>query len=130
MWGFGLAFLGLVLGAIAMMYDWKPVIVLGACGLMWGHYWDAANPMTLCSMVAPPRFKATATGVGYAWIKVASFFGAFAFPVLSVRLGAAGATFLVAVASLVGFVTAALLLPEIYGYVETEEVAAHAPAGE
>ena len=62
MWGFGLAFLGLVVGAFALKYDWKVVIVLAACVLMWGHYWDASNGMTINSMVAPPRFKATASG--------------------------------------------------------------------
>jgi hypothetical protein len=59
MWGYGLAFVGLVVGAFALLNDWKVVIVVAACVLMWGHYWDASNGMTIDSMVAPPRFKAT-----------------------------------------------------------------------
>jgi hypothetical protein len=43
---------------------------------MWGHYWDASNGMTINSMVAPPRFKATASGFAYVFVKAASFFGA------------------------------------------------------
>jgi hypothetical protein len=128
MWGFGMAFVGLILGGFAIMYDIKPLIVVGACILMWGHYWDASNGMTICSMVAPSRFKATASGFGYVWVKAASFFGAFVFPVISLNFGKAGATFIVAILSLIGFLSAKFILPEIYGYVESEEVPAAAPA--
>ncbi len=121
MWGFGLAFVGLLIGGFAIQYDWKIVIVIGACILMWGHYWDASNGMTLCSMVAPPRFKATASGFGYVFVKAASFFGAFVFPLVSQSLGKSGATFVVAIISMTGFLSAKFILPEMYGYVETEE---------
>jgi len=121
MWGFGLAFAGLILGGFAIMYDWKILIVVGACILMWGHYWDASNGMTLASMVAPTRFKATASGFGYMFVKAASFFGAFVFPVISLNFGKAGATFVVSILSLIGFLSAKFILPEMYGYVETEE---------
>lgn len=122
MWGFGLAFLGLIIGGFAIMYDWKILIVIGACILMWGHYWDASNGMTVTSMVAPSRFKATASGFGYVFVKAASFFGAFVFPLVSQSLGKAGATFVVAILSLIGFLAAKFILPEVYNYVETEEV--------
>ncbi|MFK0165121.1 MFS transporter [Rhizobium sp. NPDC090279] len=121
MWGFGLAFTGLILGGFAIQYDWKILIVVGACILMWGHYWDASNGMTISSMVAPSRFKATASGFGYMFVKAASFFGAFVFPILSEQFGKAGATFFVAILSLIGFLAAKFILPEVYGYVETEE---------
>jgi MFS family permease len=124
MWGFGLAFVGLVIGAIAIQYDWKIIIVIGACILMWGHYWDASNGMTVTSMVAPPRFKATASGFGYVFVKGAAFFGAFVFPLVSEALGKSGATLAVAIISMVGFLSAKYILPEMYGYVETEEVPA------
>jgi len=120
MWGFGLAFLGLIIGGIALQYDWKIVVVIGACILMWGHYWDASNGMTICSMVAPSRFKATASGFGYVFVKGASFFGAFVFPLVSEALGKSGATFVVAIISMVGFLSAKYILPEVYGYIETE----------
>jgi MFS family permease len=123
MWGFGLAFAGLVLGGFAIMNDWKILIVVGACILMWGHYWDASNGMTIASMVAPTRFRATAAGFGYVFVKAAAFFGAFVFPIVSDALGKAGATFAVSILSLIGFLAAKFILPEIYGYVETEKEA-------
>jgi MFS family permease len=130
MWGYGLAFVGLVLGAFALLNDWKVIIVVAACVLMWGHYWDASNGMTIVSMVAPPRFKATASGFGYLFVKAASFFGAFVFPVMTAAWGSFWATLAVSVLSLTGFLSAKYILPEMYGYVEQEEVAAAVAAGE
>jgi len=121
MWGFGLAFVGLVIGAYALGADIKWLIVIGACILMWGHYWDASNGMTIISMVAPPRFKATAAGFGYTFVKAASFFGAFIFPVMTDAWGKVWATLAVAILSLTGFLAAKFILPEMYGYVEQEE---------
>jgi len=123
MWGFGLAFFGLILGGFAIQNDWKILIVVGACILMWGHYWDASNGMTIASMVAPTRFRATAAGFGYVFVKAAAFFGAFVFPLLSEALGKAGATFAVSILSLIGFLAAKFILPELYGYVEAEKKA-------
>ncbi|MBA8794794.1 MFS family permease [Friedmanniella endophytica] len=129
MWGFGLAFVGLVVGAFALKYDWKVIIVIAACVLMWGHYWDASNGMTITSMVAPPRFKATASGFGYVFVKAASFFGAFIFPIMNEAWGKFGATLAVAVLSAIGFLSAKFILPEMYGYVEREEAEATQQAG-
>jgi MFS family permease len=130
MWGYGLAFAGLVVGAFALLNDWKVILVVAACVLMWGHYWDASNGMTIVSMVAPPRFKATASGFGYLFVKAASFFGAFVFPVMTAAWGSFWATLAVSVLSLTGFLSAKYILPEMYGYVEQEEVAAAVAAGE
>jgi MFS family permease len=130
MWGYGLAFVGLVVGAFALRNDWKIIIVVAACVLMWGHYWDASNGMTIVSMVAPPRFKATASGFGYLFVKAASFFGAFVFPVMTAAWGSFWATLAVSLLSLTGFLSAKYILPEIYGYVEQEEVRAAVAAGE
>jgi MFS family permease len=129
MWGFGLAFVGLVVGAFALQYDWKVIIVLAACVLMWGHYWDASNGMTIISMVAPSRFKATASGFGYVFVKAASFFGAFIFPIMNEAWGKFGATVAVSVLSLTGFLAARFILPRIDNYVEQEEVPALAGVG-
>jgi MFS family permease len=128
-WGFGLAFIGLIVGAFALQNDWKVVIVLAACLLMWGHYWDASNGMTIISMVAPSRFKATASGFGYVFVKAASFFGAFIFPVMNAAWGKFGATLAVSVLSLTGFLAARFILPSIDNYVEQEEVLAGTAAG-
>jgi MFS family permease len=121
MWGYGLAFVGLVIGAYALGADIKWLIVIGACTLMWGHYWDASNGMTIVSMVAPPRFKATASGFAYTFVKAASFFGAFIFPVMTDAWGKVWATLAVSILSLTGFLSAKFILPEMYGYVEQEE---------
>ena len=86
MWGFGLAFAGLILGGLRPAHTiGRSSSVVGACILMWGHYWDASNGMTIASMVAPTRFKATASGFGYVFVKAAAFFGAFVFPLLNAR---------------------------------------------
>jgi MFS family permease len=122
MWGFGLAFIGLVVGAFALGAKVEWLIVLGAAVLMWGHYWDASNGMTIASMVAPARFKATASGFGYVFVKAASFFGAFVFPFMTSAWGPVGATLAVSVLSLIGFLSAKFILPEVYNYVESEEV--------
>jgi hypothetical protein len=133
MWGFGLAFLGLMLGALSLWRIdvlsaaglnhgvWQALLVVGACILMWGHYWDASNGMTIISMAAPARFKATASGFGYMFVKGAAFFGAFAFPVMSGSWGKAGATLAVGILSLIGFLSAKFILPEMFNYVEKEQ---------
>jgi len=121
MWGFGMAFVGLILGGYAIQNDYKILIVVGACILMWGHYWDASNGMTIASMVAPTRFRATASGFGYVFVKAAAFFGAFVFPLVNDALGKAGATYAVSVLSLIGFLAAKFILPELYGYVDAEK---------
>ena len=120
MWGFGLAFVGLLVGAFALGGNIKWLIVIGACVLMWGHYWDASNGMTITSMVAPARFRGTASGFGYVFVKGASFFGAFVFPIMTASWGKVGATLAVAVLSLIGFLSAKFILPELYGYVDQE----------
>ena len=56
------------------------------------------------------------------FVKAASFFGAFIFPIMNEAWGKAGATLAVSVLSLIGFLSAAFILPEMYGYVEQEEV--------
>jgi MFS family permease len=122
MWGFGMAFVSLIVGAFALKYDLKYLIVIAACTLMWGHYWDASNGMTVTSMVAPSRFKATASGFGYMFVKAASFFGAFIFPIMNEAWGKFWSTMAVSVLSLTGFLAARFILPELYGHVEQEEL--------
>lgn len=95
--------------------------MVAACVLMWGHYWDASNGMTINSMVAPPRFKATASGFAYMFVKAASFFGAFIFPIMNAHWGKFWSTLAVSLLSLTGFLAAKFILPELYGYVEQEE---------
>jgi hypothetical protein len=95
---------------------------------MFGHYWDASNGMTIASMVAPSRYRATASGFGYIFVKLASFVSIFFFPIMFTALGVPLATALVALLSLTGYLAATYILPEVYGYVEQERAAEAVPA--
>jgi MFS family permease len=119
-WGFGTAFLSLLLAALFLHLDWKWLVPLAAGGLMWGHYWAASNGMTIASMVAPSRYKATASGFGYIFVKLAAFVTIFFFPIMFESLGVPLATVIVSVLSLTGYLAATYVLPEVYGYVEQD----------
>jgi MFS family permease len=123
-WGFGLAFVSLCAAALFLHLGWKGAVPIAAAVLMWGHYWDASNGMTIASMVAPTRYKATASGFGYIFVKGATFATIYAFPTLFEHLGVPAATLLVSVLSLTGFLAATFILPEVYGHVEQEDVRA------
>ena len=60
---------------------------------------------------------------GYLFVKAAAFFGAFVFPLVNEALGKAGATYAVSILSLIGFLAAKFILPELYGYVDAEKKA-------
>ncbi|TVT25383.1 MFS transporter [Amycolatopsis acidiphila] len=126
--GYGMAFVSLLLAALFLQIDWKPLVPLAAAGLMFGHYWDASNGMTIASMVAPSRYRATASGFGYIFVKLASFVSIFFFPILFSGLGVPAATVLVSVLSLTGYLAATYILPEVYGYVEQETATAEEKA--
>ncbi|MCL2654017.1 MAG: MFS transporter [Propionibacteriaceae bacterium] len=146
--GFGMAFVGL-LGVALFMYLQGTsksfgvatlFLVIFLAILMWGHYWDASNGQTLVSLVAPPRFKATASGFGYIFVKLASFLGAFLFPLIAGSATTAAqhpirATLVVSIFSLIGLLSALFILPgkinkkdDLFGYVEQETAALEAKA--
>jgi MFS family permease len=129
-WGFGGTFVSLVAAAIFLQLDWKLLIPIAAASLMWFHYWSASNGMTICSMVAPSRYKATASGFGYIFVKLPNFLTIFLFPVLFEHLGIALATALVSLSSLIAFLAAHFILPEIYGYIEHQKEQSAAVIGE
>lgn len=55
-WGYGMAFVSLLAAALFLQLDWKWLVPIAAGTLMWGHYWDASNGMTISSMMCPlPR---------------------------------------------------------------------------
>jgi MFS family permease len=120
-WGFGTSFVSLLLAALFLHLEWKLLVPFAAAGLMWGHYWAASNGMTIASMVAPSRYKATASGFGYVFVKLAAFVTIFFFPILFDNLGVPLATIIVSVLSLTGYLAATFVLPEVYGYVEQED---------
>jgi hypothetical protein len=72
-------------------------------------------------MVAPSRYKATASGFGYIFVKLPNFLTIFLFPVLFEHLGIAVATALVSLSSFIAFVAAHFILPEVYGYIERQK---------
>jgi MFS family permease len=117
-WGFGGTCLSLFAAALFLHLDWKLLLPVAAASLMWFHYWSASNGMTICSMVAPSRYKATASGFGYIFVKLPNFLTIFLFPVVFEHLGLAVSTALVALSSLTGFLGARFILPEVYGYIE------------
>lgn len=119
--GYGMAAVSLLLAALFLQLDWKPLVPLAAAGLMWGHYWDASNGMTIGSMVAPARYRATASGFGYIFVKLASFVTIFFFPILFTSLGVPAATAIVSLLSITGYLAATYILPEVYGYVDHDE---------
>jgi MFS family permease len=120
-WGFGIAFISLLAAAAFLALDWKILVPIAAAALMWGHYWDASNGMTITAMIAPSRYKATATGFGYIFCKLAGFLTLLVFPVMFAAIGVPLATVVVSLISLTGFLAARYVLPEVYGYVEQEE---------
>ena len=125
-WGFGIAFVSLLLAALFLQLSWTAVVPIAAAGLMWGHYWDASNGMTIASVVAPTRYKGTASGFGYIFVKLASFITIYLFPSLFSGLGVPAATVIVSVISLIGFLSAVFILPEMFGHVESERTTTQA----
>jgi hypothetical protein len=69
-------------------------------------------------MVAPSRYKATASGFGYVFVKLPNFLTIFLFPIVFEHLGIAAATALVSISSFIAFLAAHFILPEVYGYIE------------
>jgi MFS family permease len=120
-WGFGGACISLLAAALFLSLGWRLLVPVAAAAMMWCHYWSASNGMTICSMVAPSRYKATASGFGYMFVKLPNFLTIFLFPVIFEQLGIPLATALVSLSSLTGFLAARFILPEVYGYIEHEE---------
>jgi Na+/melibiose symporter-like transporter len=84
--------------------------------MLWGHYWDASNCMTIPSMVARPQYRGTASGFAYMFVKLPSFLSIFLFPALFGAIGQANATLFVAIFPLIGLLAAIFILPEVYGF--------------
>ena len=60
--------------------------------MLWGHYWDASNCMTIPTVVAKPEYRGTASGFAYMFVKLPSFLAIFLFPSLFAAIGQASAT--------------------------------------
>ena len=115
--GFGIVLVSLLVAAAALYTGNKAVLPFAAAAAMlWGHYWDASNCMTIPSMVAKPEYRGTASGFAYMFVKLPSFLAIFLFPSLFAAIGQANATLLVAIFPLIGLLAAIFILPEVYGF--------------
>jgi MFS family permease len=114
--GFSIVFVSLLAAAAALYAGNKAVLPFAAAAMLWGHYWDASNCMTIPSMVAEPEYRGTASGFAYIFVKLPSFLAIFLFPTVFTAIGQANATLLVAVFPLIGLLAAIFILPEVYGF--------------
>lgn len=123
-WGFGISFVSLLVAALAIQANLGLLLLVAAAAMMWGQYWAGTNGMTVTAMVAPTRYKATACGFGYIFVKLGSAITLLVFPLLLEATGTAAATAIVSLIALGGFLAARYILPEVYGYVESEHMSA------
>ncbi len=114
--GFGIVLVSLLVAAWALYTGHTMVLPFAAAAMLWGHYWDASNCMTIPTVVARPEYRGTASGFAYMFVKLPSFLAIFLFPTLFAAVGQASATLMVAIFPLVGLLAAIFILPEIYGY--------------
>jgi MFS family permease len=114
--GFSIVLVSLLVAAWALYADHKYVLPFAAAAMLWGHYWDASNCMTIPTMVAKPQYRGTASGFAYMFVKLPSFLAIFLFPSLFAAIGQANATLFVAIFPLIGLLAAIFVLPEVYGY--------------
>jgi MFS family permease len=114
--GFAIVFLSLLVAAAALYTSHVAVLPFAAAAMLWGHYWDAENVVTIPAVVARPEYRGTATGFAYVFVKLPAFLSIFLFPVLFSAIGQANATLLISLFPLTGLLAAIFILPEIYGF--------------
>jgi MFS family permease len=114
--GFAIVLVGLLTTAGALYTHHIAIIPFAAAAMLWGHYWDASNCMTIPTMVAKPEYRGTASGFAYVFVKLPSFLAIFLFPSVFAAVGQANATLMVAIFPIIGLLGAIFILPEVYGY--------------
>jgi MFS family permease len=114
--GFAIVLVSLLVAAWALFTGHTYVLPFAAAAMLWGHYWDASNCMTIPTVVAKPEYRGTASGFAYMFVKLPSFLAIFLFPALFAAVGQAYATLFVAIFPLIGLLAAIFILPEIYGF--------------
>ena len=70
--GFGIVLASLLVAAFALYTDNKMLLPFAAAAMLWGHYWDASNCMTIPTMVAKPKYRGTASKYIYGAIDVSA----------------------------------------------------------
>ncbi|NMP22360.1 MFS transporter [Sulfobacillus harzensis] len=116
MYGFGIVFVALIGAAVAIFAKALIILPIAAAVMLWGHYWDAENVMTIPSMVAPARYRGTASGFSYIWVKIPGFLSTFLYPKFFDAIGKGGATLFTAIFPLIGLLAAIFILPEVYRF--------------
>ncbi len=114
--GFAIVLVSLLFAAGALYTGHTMLLPFAAGAMLWGHYWDASNCMTIPTVVARPEYRGTASGFAYMFVKLPSFLAIFLFPALFTAVGQAGATLFVAIFPLIGLLAAIFVLPEVYGF--------------
>lgn len=114
--GFAIVLVSLLVAAGALYTGQTMILPFAAAAMLWGHYWDASNCMTIPTVVAKPEYRGTASGFAYMFVKLPSFLAIFLFPSLFAYIGQASATLFVAIFPLIGLLAAIFILPEVYGY--------------
>jgi MFS family permease len=114
--GFAIVLVSLLVAAGALYTSNNVLLPIAAAGMLWGHYWDASNCMTIPTMVAKPEYRGTASGFAYMFVKLPSFLAIFLYPALFAAIGQANATLFVAIFPLIGLLAAIFILPEVYGF--------------
>ncbi len=114
--GFGIVLVSLLVAAWALYTAHIAILPFAAAAMLWGHYWDASNCMTIPTVVSKPEYRGTASGFAYMFVKLPSFLAIFLFPALFAAIGQANATLFVAIFPLIGLLAAIFILPEIYGF--------------
>jgi MFS family permease len=122
--GFSMVLVALIVAGVAIMTGNLVIVPFAAAVMLWGHYWDAENGMTIASVVAAPKYRGTASGFAYIFVKIPSFLSIFLFPVLFDAIGKGGATLFTAVFPLIGLLAAIFILPRVYAHGEDQPVAA------
>ncbi len=115
-YGFAIVLVALIAAAIAIFTKALVVLPIAAAVMLWGHYWDAENVMTIPSMVAPARYRGTASGFSYIFVKIPGFLSTFLYPRFFDAIGKGGATLFTAIFPLVGLLAAIFVLPEVYRF--------------
>jgi MFS family permease len=114
--GFSIVLASLLVTAGALYTNHIAIVPFAAAAMLWGHYWDASNCMTIPTMVAKPEYRGTASGFAYIFVKLPSFLAIFLFPSLFAVVGQANATLMVAIFPVIGLLAAIFVLPEVYGF--------------
>ena len=114
--GFAIVLVALLVASAALYTGTVWLLPFVAAAMLWGHYWDASNCMTIPTVVARPEYRGTASGFAYMFVKLPSFLAIFLFPSLFTAVGQATATLMVAIFPLIGLLSAIFILPEIYGF--------------